>query len=127
MADADTDTVTPCSTPGVTHFGAYHRPMDGHFSMMILQLIFFFEDNAMKYVSYLTSIYVYLFYFLIIAPLPPQSCKKARCRIQLEITKGFISYFLSCRHFLACLFRQTFLTSDVTQKCSAKQLFVTMH
>ena len=32
MTDADADAVTPSSvTPGVTHFGAYHRPPDGHF------------------------------------------------------------------------------------------------
>ena len=32
-SDIDADAVTPISLPpGVTHFGAYHRPSDGHFS-----------------------------------------------------------------------------------------------
>ena len=29
--DVDADIVTLAVAPGVTHFGAYHRPSDGHF------------------------------------------------------------------------------------------------
>ena len=40
VADADADTLTPSSRPGVTHFGVYHRPSDGHF--FILPIILYF-------------------------------------------------------------------------------------
>ena len=33
FADSDARSMTQAETPGVTHFGAYHRPPDGHFCM----------------------------------------------------------------------------------------------
>ena len=30
-ADDDARSMTQAETPGVTHFGAYHRPLDGYF------------------------------------------------------------------------------------------------
>ena len=79
-ANVDARSMTPTKTPGVTYFGAYHRPPDGHFYHYYYDIIAIpgkeptlsptEPDNPLNFLSLTTASIVFMPLMLLLSLLP---------------------------------------------------------